>query len=45
MEADRGKAIGISARARVLSDYDWSKNLRPFDALLNAADALQAGTE
>lgn len=45
MDVERGKAIGISARARVLSDYDWSKNLMPFDALLNEADARQAETE
>jgi hypothetical protein len=34
MDAQRGATVGAAARARVIADYDWTKNLAPFDALL-----------
>ena len=41
MDRDRGAAMGASARARVMSDYDWTTNLAPFEALLE--DPAYAG--
>ncbi len=41
MDRDRGAAIGASARRRVMSDYDWTTNLAPFEALLE--DSVRAG--
>ena len=42
MEPQRGAAVGAAARARVMADYDWSKNLAPFDSLLqDPAPALR----
>jgi len=34
MDGERGTSMGMAARERVLADYDWTKNLTPFDALL-----------
>jgi sugar transferase (PEP-CTERM/EpsH1 system associated) len=34
MEPHRGATVGAAARARVVADYDWAKNLAPFDSLL-----------
>jgi sugar transferase (PEP-CTERM/EpsH1 system associated) len=34
MDVQRGATVGAAARARVIADYDWTKNLAPFDALL-----------
>ncbi|HEX4524114.1 MAG TPA: TIGR03087 family PEP-CTERM/XrtA system glycosyltransferase [Casimicrobiaceae bacterium] len=34
MDPQRGAAVGTAARARVVADYDWSRNLAPFDSLL-----------
>jgi sugar transferase (PEP-CTERM/EpsH1 system associated) len=45
MDSTRGRAVGIAARARVLSDYRWATNLAPFEDFLNAADAMQVGAE
>jgi len=42
MEPQRGAAVGAAARARVIADYDWAKNLAPFDSLLqDPAPALR----
>jgi polysaccharide biosynthesis protein PslH len=42
MEPQRGAAVGAAARARVMADYDWAKNLAPFDSLLqDPAPALR----
>jgi sugar transferase (PEP-CTERM/EpsH1 system associated) len=34
MDPRRGAAVGAAARARVMADYDWAKNLMPFASLL-----------
>ena len=34
LDGERGRIIGKAARERVLADYDWTKNLTPFDVLL-----------
>jgi sugar transferase (PEP-CTERM/EpsH1 system associated) len=34
MDGERGARMGMAARDRVLADYDWTKNLAPFDTLL-----------
>jgi len=34
MDPRRGVAVGAAARARVMADYDWARNLAPFDSLL-----------
>jgi sugar transferase (PEP-CTERM/EpsH1 system associated) len=42
MDAQRGAAVGAAARARVVADYDWAKNLGAFDSLLqDPAPALR----
>jgi hypothetical protein len=33
-DSSTGATVGAAARARVIADYDWTKNLAPFDALL-----------
>lgn len=43
MDPSRGNPVGAAARARVLSDYDWTTNLAPFDALLRAPNVAQLG--
>jgi sugar transferase (PEP-CTERM/EpsH1 system associated) len=35
MDPRRGAAVGAAARARVMADYDWARNLAPFDSLLH----------
>ena len=42
MDGERGASIGKAARARVLADYDWTKNLTPFDALLHGGNEARA---
>ena len=34
MDPRRGEAVGTAARARVVADYDWARNLAPFDVFL-----------
>jgi sugar transferase (PEP-CTERM/EpsH1 system associated) len=42
LDEERGRVIGKAARERVLADYDWTKNLAPFDALLRDKSETQA---
>jgi len=42
MDGERGTCMGMAARERVLADYDWTKNLTPFDALLHSRSEPQA---
>jgi sugar transferase (PEP-CTERM/EpsH1 system associated) len=42
MDGERGTVIGKAARERVLADYNWTKNLTPFDALLRDRNETQA---
>ena len=42
MDGERGTSIGKAARERVLADYDWTKNLTPFDALLHGRNEARA---
>jgi len=42
MDGERGTSIGKAARERVLADYDWTKNLTPFDALLHGRSEARA---
>jgi len=42
MDGERGRSIGKAARERVLADYDWTKNLTPFDALLHGRSEARA---
>jgi len=44
MDGERGTRIGITARERVLADYDWTKNLSPFEALLRDRRETHAAT-
>jgi len=45
LNRDNGYATGAAARARVIADYDWSKNLEPFDALLRPRTAASPGQD
>jgi sugar transferase (PEP-CTERM/EpsH1 system associated) len=45
MDLKRGAAIGSSARARVLADYDWNSNLAPLLALLRQPSMAMAGAD
>lgn len=40
LDGARHDAIGTAARARVLTDYDWGRNLNRFEMLLNPARAV-----
>ncbi|HKO87444.1 MAG TPA: TIGR03087 family PEP-CTERM/XrtA system glycosyltransferase [Burkholderiales bacterium] len=40
-DAARVATIGRAARARVLADYDWDKNLSPIQQALNAGDEVR----
>jgi polysaccharide biosynthesis protein PslH len=42
MSDARGAILGKAARERVLADYDWTTNLKPFDTLLRGGDAAPA---
>jgi len=36
LDPDRGNSIGSAARARILADYSWERNLKIFDRLLDS---------
>ena len=42
MDRDRGAAMGVLARRRVMSDYNWSTNLAVFEGLLKDPESLLA---